>query len=258
MTDPDLKKMVLENIAGVKSRGFDVVIVHGGGPFIKKTLAEAQIDSEFIEGQRKTTPKAFEYVEMALMGRVNSDLVRVLNSMGMNAVGLTGSDGKMVKAKKRLQPVHHNGTTSLADLGQVGDVDAVDPKLLLTLLKENYLPVVACLGSDSSGLGYNINGDLFAGHMAGALKVDRFVVLTDVDGLLQDKNDPDSLIREVSSGEVHQLLSVGTIKGGMIPKLDACLIALKNGARSVAIINGTKPDQILALAQGEATGTTIY
>jgi acetylglutamate kinase len=197
MTDNELKMKILKILSGFQKGTFQVVIVHGGGPFIKKILEEAGIKSEFIDGHRKTTHEALEYVEMALKGRVNSDLVGRLNSMDVKAVGLSGRDGQTVTARKREHFSLINGKKVLTDLGQVGDVKSVDTKFLELLTRNNYLPVMSCTAADESGAGYNINADMFAGHIAGALKVDQFIVLTDVDGLMRDKNDPSTLIREL-------------------------------------------------------------
>jgi acetylglutamate kinase len=257
MVDASLEKSVLQNMVALKESGYHIVIVHGGGPFIKDILAKVNIQSEFIGGHRKTTPEAMEYIEMALKGKVNSKLVRELNNLGQKAVGLSGTDGKTVIATKRIHKQVVDGQTQEADLGQVGDVASVDPAFIRLLLNENFIPVISCLASDASGMPYNINADMFAGHVAGSLEADQLVVLTDVDGLLRDKEDPASLIRELKLPEVHELLSEGVIKGGMIPKIESCQIALNKGARAARIINGTDPDQIQSLISDRAIGTTI-
>ncbi len=257
MTDPDLQIEILRNICLLKKKGHSLVIVHGGGPFIKITLGEAGIESEFIDGQRKTTPRAMKYVEMALKGRVNGSLVSILNGMGYKAVGLSGKDGQMVLAEKRMHQRKENGKSISVDLGQVGDVVEVDPGLIYLLLDNDYLPVITCIASDSSGTDYNINADLFAGHIAGNLSAEQYVVLTDVDGLMLDKNDPGSLIREIKLSELQELKDNGVIQGGMIPKVDSCRIALEKGAVSARIINGTVPGQIAEIFEGGDPGTVI-
>lgn len=257
MIDNVLQKQVLKNICSLKEKGYDVVIVHGGGPFIKQALKEAKIKSEFIDGHRKTTAEAFEYVEMALKGKVNGNLVSIINSLGYIAVGLSGKDGKMVIAAKRKHRREVNGSIQEVDLGQVGDVAEVDPFFIKLLLGNDFIPVITCLAGDKSGTGYNINGDMFAGHIAGAINASQYIVLTDVDGLLSDKEDPASLIKEIKLSENNDLLEKKIIQGGMIPKIESCEIAINNGAETARIINGTLPEQILSIIEDQTVGTSI-
>lgn len=257
MIDENLKNRVVENFCLLKEKGFNVVIVHGGGPFIKRALEEAKIESEFIEGHRKTTAEAFEYVEMALKGKVNGSLVRLVNSLGYKAVGLSGKDGKIVTAVKRMHRRMIEGQVEEVDLGQVGDVIDVDPALIKLLLQNDYIPVITCLASDKSGTDYNINADMFAAHVAGALDAVQYVILTDVDGLLRDKDDPASIISDIKLDEIDDLVKDDVIQGGMIPKIESCEIAVNKGTRSARIINGTLPDQILAVADNKQVGTKI-
>ncbi len=257
MVDNALKRKVLQSICKLTDQGFNVVVVHGGGPFIKQALQDAEIESEFIDGHRKTTTEAFEYVEMALKGKVNGNLVSIINSLGYKAVGLSGKDGRTVVATKRFHQTEVEGKTEPVDLGQVGDVKQVNPSLLRLLLRNGFIPVITCLADDENGNGFNINGDMFAGHVAGALQADHYVVLTDVDGLLRDKDDPNSLIRNLTLLHTRQLLDEGIIRGGMIPKTESCEIALKHGAGAARIINGTKPEQIAMLMADKPVGTTI-
>lgn len=257
MKDQEVQKMLLDKLGELTTAGFPVVIVHGGGPFIKKALEDAGISSEFIAGHRKTSPEALEHVEMALKGKVNGQVVALLNSMGYPAVGLSGKDGNLVIAEKRYHLEQVNGTVQKVDLGQVGNVKTVNPTILNLLLEHNFIPVVTCLAADEQGITYNINGDTFAGHLAGALQAKEFVVLTDVDGLMRDIRDPESLIPELSLDEIDHMTSQGIIKGGMIPKIEACKHALEQGAQSVRIMNGMKPDQFSALSRQEPVGTLI-
>jgi len=257
MTDQPLKKQVLKNMCNLKEKGYQVVIVHGGGPFIKQTLEEVHIDSEFIDGQRKTTPEAMEYVEMALKGKVNGSLISIINAMRHKAVGLSGKDGQTVIAKKRLHQHTKNGKTEMVDLGQVGDVVSVDTALIELLLENDFIPVITCIASDKKGTDFNINGDLFAGHIAGALSAEQYVILTDVDGLMLDKDNPASIIHELKVAEINHLKEIKCIQGGMIPKIDSCKIALEKGAKLARIINGTVPEQISSLFENEKVGTII-
>lgn len=256
MTDNKVKQSVLANILSLKKEGYDVVISHGGGPFIKKMLAKVKLESEFIDGLRYTTPEAFKYIEMVLKGEVNSDLVNTINTMGYSAVGISGKDGKTVIAQKKLHKKMANGVMQDIDLGQVGDVSKINPQLINQLLENGFIPVIACIGADEKGVSYNINGDTFAGYLAGALQAQQFVVLTDVDGLLKDKDDPASIIRKISLSELQALIDDGTIKGGMIPKMEACETAINKGALSAKIINGTQPEQIGKI-NNDSIGTLI-
>jgi len=257
MTDESLKRQVLNNICAMQDHGYRVVIIHGGGPFIKTALADAGIESEFIDGHRKTSPEAFRYVERELKGNVNSNLVGIINKLGYRAVGLSGKDGKLVTAVKRQHRKVVNGREENIDLGQVGDVARVDTRLLGSLLDQNYIPVLTCIAQDSEGSEYNINADMFAGHVAGALKAEEYTVLTDVDGLLGDKDDPDTLLSEISIAEAGQLMKEKIIQGGMLPKIESCIIALEKGAKAARILNGTKPEQLINMMRGVKTGTII-
>lgn len=260
MRSDELQEAILDQVARTVRRGTEVILVHGGGPFIQQLLDTVRIPSEFIGGHRKTSPEALRYIEMALKGEVNGRLVNILNRKGVKAVGLSGKDGGMVTASRRFHRERTNGEEKELDIGLVGDVARIDPKLPELLLSEGYLPVVTCIASDEKGTDYNINADLFAGYLAGALQADRYLVLTDVDGLFRDLNDPASLIPSLPVAELPSLLG-HTIKGGMIPKLESCRIALEQGARSAAIINGTRPEVLTeALAPSSSSsfpGTKI-
>lgn len=257
MTNNKLKNQVLSAILALKSQGYQIVIVHGGGPFIEKALSNAKIVSEFIDGHRKTSTEALEHIEMALKGQVNGNVVSLINSMGYRAVGLSGKDGAFVTAKKRVYQRITAEKTEDLDLGQVGDVLEIDTKLIHLLLENDYIPVVTCLAMDKEGNDYNINADMFAGELAGALKVKDYIILTDVDGLLMDKDDPKSLISELRITEIKKLVEQKIIQGGMLPKMESCAKALSKGASAAKIINGTKPEQISQLSQNLAIGTTI-
>ena len=257
MTENTLKQQVIKNVCLLQNYGYKVVIAHGGGPFIKQALIQANIVSEFIDGHRVTTKEALEHVEIALKGQVNSSLVKLVNQLGYKAVGLSGKDGKIATAVKRMHKKVVNDHVVEYDLGQVGDVVSIDTHLIELLLDHDYIPVLACLAADVDSNEYNVNGDMFAGHLAGALKAEKFVVLTDVDGLMRDKDDPATLIPELRIADIQKLKDEQIIQGGMIPKIEACEIALNNGAGAVIILNGTKPDQLLAVGKRESVGTTI-
>ncbi len=246
MKSDELKNSVTEDVAALKSLGFKPVLVHGGGPAIAETLDMAGIVSEFIGGHRKTDIDAMKFVEMALKGKVNTELIKLINSKGQKAVGISGKDANMVIAKRRMHSVTVDDKTTEVDLGQVGDVDEIDTSLIETLLENNYIPVIAPLGIGRDYETYNINADMFAGNLAGALKVDDFIVLTDVDGLREDKDNPDTLIEEINSERVKSEMG-NIIQGGMMPKMESCLIALETGVKNAHIINGMNKHSILTL-----------
>lgn len=257
MTDKSLKSKVLEEICQLKNQGYNIVLVHGGGPYIKQALQEAKIKSEFIEGHRVTSEEAFRFVEQVLIGHVNTGLVRQLQIYNAKPIGLSGYDAGMVTAKKRQYYASSNGERRQIDLGLVGDVVDINIELIHILLSQNYLPVISCLAADTSGIGYNINADMFAGHLAGALRVDEFIVMTDVDGIFEDFEDPESLISNMNLSDAEKLLDRNIIHGGMIPKLESCEIALRGGAKKARIVNGTKPKHLKASLQKQAVGTSI-
>lgn len=257
MIDEAIQSRILEIICELKARGEKVVLVHGGGPFIKRALQNANIESEFIDGQRVTSAEALVHIEATLKGQVNSQLVGLINRLGQKAVGLSGKDGKIAIARKRFGKATKNGAEKQVDLGFVGEISHVNAELLWLMLDHDYIPVITCLGADEEGNTYNINGDVFAGKIAGALGAREFIVLTDVDGLLEDIKRKESLIKEVTIEGIHELTKKGIIQGGMIPKMEACITALQKGAEQVRIINGTKPEQLLELMNGQSVGTVI-
>ncbi len=258
MVSNELKLAIAQKIKQLSENNIQVVLVHGGGPFINKALEASGIVTEFFDGHRHTSLEALTCIERTLKGEVNSSLVNLLNKQGLRAVGLSGKDGKMVKAKKRWHiQKDKEGKETKTDLGQVGDVAQVDVSLLETLLESGFTPVITCIASDDEGNDYNINGDVFAGKIASALRVDEYIVLTDVDGLFLDFPDPASIARELPLSTLGKYYGT-VIKGGMIPKINSCEAALKEGVGKAIIMNGTKPEQITDyLLHQEKTGTTL-
>lgn len=258
MVNEKIKNDIAEKIRELQAAGIQVILVHGGGPFINQALNEAAIPSRFFDGHRYTSPEAMRCIERTLKGEVNSSLVTALNQAGLKAVGISGKDGRFAFAQKRNhQKVLPDGTEEVFDLGLVGELTHVDTHLLELLLQNGYTPVVACIATDADGRDYNVNGDVFAGKIASALKVDNFIVLTDVDGLYKDYPDPASLIAEIDSKEVKNLFGTA-ISGGMIPKISACLQALQEGVGEVVIVNGTKPHLLTeVLIRNSKHGTKI-
>ncbi|HYW33803.1 MAG TPA: acetylglutamate kinase [Balneolaceae bacterium] len=257
MVDDEVKRGVIADIVSLKKLGAVPVIVHGGGRVIKKILDDVGLKSEFVDGHRKTDAEAMRYVEMALTGSVNSDLVKLINATEFKAVGLSGKDGGMVVAQKRKHQITVDGETREVDLGYVGDVKSVNTDLIHTLIDANYIPVISPVSMGTDLENYNINADMFAGHLAGALNVNHYLALTDVDGLLKNIDDPSSLVRELDLEKAESEIG-NLIEGGMIPKVESCVLALKEGVEAAHIINGTASHSILKeLLTKERAGTLI-
>lgn len=257
MVNDAARDSVLRQIAGLKEVGLLPVVVHGGGPFIKKMLDDAGIKSEFIGGHRVTERNAMQVVELALSGRVNGEVVKELNKLNAGAVGLSGKDGPMVVASKRQHSITKNKKVHNVDLGFVGDVKSVDTTIIEELLKLNYLPVISPIAAGEDGEDYNVNADMCAGHLAGALNAEAFVAITNIDGLLRDVDDPNSKIETLSAEEAEALFGT-VIQGGMIPKIEACIIGLKSGVKAAHIVNGaTESSLINQLLTNSKPGTTI-
>lgn len=256
MTDTESQQQVLGQIAEMKEWGIHPVVVHGGGPVIKSLFEISGIISEFVEGHRITKKDAMEVVEQALSGKVNGLLVNQLNRLNAGAVGLSGKDGKMVQARKRMHIIKKDRETKKVDLGFVGDVETVDTTLLELLVENGYLPVISPVSSGEDGEDYNINADMFAGHIAGALKAKAFVAITNVDGLMEDPSKPVSKIESISAEKVKSLFGT-VIAGGMIPKIEACLIAIEKGVEASHIVNGSTPHSILTQLFTENRSGTI-
>jgi acetylglutamate kinase len=256
MTSDELKKEIAAIIAQISNAGVEVVLVHGGGPFINKALEAAGIVSGFFDGQRHTTSEALVHIEKALKGEVNSSLVGLLNRTGLRAVGLSGKDGMMVTAEKRWHTSLEGNVEVRTDIGHVGNVIAVDPRLINLMLSNGYIPVIACIASDAAGNDYNINADMLAGHIAAALKADEYIVLTDVDGLFRNFPDAGSLIREIGLSDLPGLYR-DVVRGGMIPKVQSCEIAVSGGVGRAVMLNGTKPALIRELVMDGGTPGTV-
>lgn len=253
MVDPELVEDVLAGIARQHNAGLQVVLVHGGGPYIKQLLDALGLESEFIGGHRRTDARTIRYVGMVLSGQVNGEIVGRLNRLGARAVGLSGRDASLASVRPRR---HVDSAGEEFDLGFVGDIEAIDPRLVVDMLNAGYLPVVAPISSGPGGKDYNVNADMFAGHLAAALDADEYLVLTDVDGLRRDRDDPATLIAELNPQEAEMLLGT-VIAGGMIPKVQSCLIAVKRGVGTARIVDGTRPGSLAAALEGEPCGTVI-
>lgn len=239
MIQDELKATVATDIVALKSLGLYPVVIHGGGPAIKRLLEKVGKETEFIGGLRKTDEETMSYVEMALSGEVNSDVVKHINAKGGSAVGMSGKDGNLVTASKQKHKVKKDEHVKEVDLGHVGRIKSVNPDLLHDLMENDYIPVIAPIGSGDDLQDYNINADTFAGHIAASLNARDFYLLTDVDGLMENQDKPESLIKNLSIKEAQSHMG-GIIQGGMIPKVDSCLYALNHGVQNATMLNGTK------------------
>ena len=259
MISDELKKMVMEDIALMKYVGISPVIVHGGGPDITGMLKKVGKQSDFVSGLRVTDEETVEIAEMVLDGKVNSDIVNMLNCRGVKAVGLSGKDAGLIKASKKMATVYdEEGNTEKVDIGYVGQVDSVDTRILQDLLDNGYIPVVAPIGVGEDGESYNINADYVAAEIAGALHAEKLLLLTDIEGVYRDFNDKDSFISSLTVEEAKSYIKDGTISGGMIPKIEACLKSIECGTNKVHIIDGRQPHSIiLELLTNSGIGTQV-
>jgi len=234
MTDSDLSRTFAQDIVLLMSVGLKPVVVHGGGPQIGSLLKRLGKTSEFRDGLRVTDAETLDVARMVLVGKVGRDIVGAINVQGAQAVGLSGEDGGLITAEPRD-----------AALGVVGDVVSVQPGIIERLLAEDMIPVVSTIGSDAAGQAYNINADTVAGALAGALSAEKVIYLTDVAGLLTDIDDPASIVARSSVANLEAMLADGTISGGMIPKVRACIDAVESGAKSAHMLDGRIPHVLL-------------
>ncbi|WP_302482712.1 acetylglutamate kinase [uncultured Dialister sp.] len=245
MTDPQLKKSVMQDILLLQLVGVKVILVHGGGPEISAMLKKLSIESHFENGLRVTDDDTMEVVQMVLAGKVNKSLAADLSAMGGRAVGLCGIDGGLIKVHQKNEK-----------LGHVGEIDEINTKILDDLLDGGFIPVISSIGIDDDGNPYNINADTAAAKIAAALHAESMVVMSNINGVLRDKDDENSLISQMSLADAEELKKSGIIAGGMIPKVDCCTNAVKEGVKKVFIINGEIPHAILIeLLTDEGLGT---
>lgn len=253
MTDPALKEGFARDVVLLKVVGMNPVIVHGGGPQIDDLLKRVGKKGEFMQGMRVTDAETMDVVEMVLGGQVNKDIVNLINRCGGKAVGLTGKDGGLIRAKKL--KVRADGDGELVDIGQVGEVESIDPAIVNLLHTQDFIPVIAPVGVGAGGESYNINADLVAGKVAEILKAEKLIVLTNTAGVL-DKNG--NLLTGLTARKVDELFADGTIHGGMLPKIGSALDAVKNGVNSCHIIDGrVEHALLLEVLTNEGVGTLI-
>jgi len=243
MTDPQLKKSVMQDILLLQLVGVKVILIHGGGPEISAMLKKLSIESHFENGLRVTDDDTMEVVQMVLAGKVNKSLAADLSALGGRAVGLCGIDGGLIKVHQKSEK-----------LGHVGEIDEINTKILDDLLDGGFIPVISSIGIDDDGNPYNINAD--TAKIAAALHAESMVVMSNINGVLRDKDDENSLISQMSLADAEELKKSGIIAGGMIPKVDCCTNAVKEGVKKVFIINGEIPHAILIeLLTDEGLGT---
>ena len=247
MINEELKMNVIKDVVLLSEIGVKVILVHGGGPEINRTLDKMGKETQFINGLRYTDEETIDVVQMVLAGKTNKDLVKLIMQKGGNAVGISGVDNQLIIAKKH---------ESEDDLGYVGDVDKINPNIIIDMLDKGYIPVIASVGTDEEGHTYNINADTAAAEIAGALGAENMILVSDIPGLLADKDDESTLIPLVHVYEVNSLIEKGIIGGGMIPKVDCCVRAIRQDVKKAVIIDGRIPHSILIeMLSKEGIGT---
>ena len=247
MINEQLKQQVMEDIVLLWLIGVKVVLVHGGGPEISQTMQLLGKEAVFVDGLRVTDKETVDIVQMVLAGKINKTLVNLLEMKGGNAMGLSGMDGRLIEAKVKDER-----------LGYVGEVTKINIQPVFDLLEKGYIPVISTLGCDDQGNAYNINGDTAAASVAGALRAERLIMLSDIPGILRDKDDPSTLISEMTILEAAKLRDEGVISGGMIPKVECCVDAIRKGVKKVIIMDGRVPHSILMeILTDEGAGTMV-
>jgi len=252
MTDEALKQSFARDVVLLKVVGMNPVVVHGGGPQIEQLLSRLGKKGEFVQGMRVTDPETMDVVEMVLGGQVNKEVVELINQAGGKAVGLTGQDGAFIRARKMLVESKDSGKV---DIGQVGEVESIDPEIIGALERGGFIPVVAPIATGADGTTYNINADLVAGKLAEVLRAEKLVVLTNTPGVLDKEG---KLLTGLTPRKIDDLVAKGVISGGMLPKIGSALDAARNGVRSVHIIDGRVPHALLLeVLTDEGVGTLI-
>ena len=247
MINEELKEAVMGDIVLLSLIGIKVVLVHGGGPEITEMLGKINKKSEFVDGLRVTDRETVDIVQMVLAGKINKNLVNLIENKGGKAMGLSGIDGHMIEAEM-LDDVH----------GYVGEITNVNVQPILDVLDKGYIPVISTVGYDCDGNTYNINADTAAARIAGELKAESLISMTDIDGILRDKNDPSTLISKIQVSEAPQLMKEGVISGGMIPKINCCIEAIRRGVHKVFVIDGRIPHSILIEVLTDAGIGTMF
>ena len=260
MVDKTARKQFIKDVVLMKYIGINPVIVHGGGPEINEMLQKIGKESKFIAGNRVTDGETVEIVEMVLSGKVNKGIVADINKYGGKAVGISGKDDNMILVRQKYieEKSENSEETKKIDIGFVGEIENINTEIIKVLEKSDYIPVISSIGTDKNGQTYNINADYVAGEIAGKLNADRMIFLTDVDGILLDYHDKQTLIDEIDVYHVNKLIEIGVISGGMLPKVNTCLNAIEKGVKNVIILNGKlEHSLLLELFTEEGAGTLI-
>ena len=260
MVDKTARKQFIKDVVLMKYIGINPVIVHGGGPEINEMLQKIGKESKFSAGNRVTDEETVEIVEMVLSGKVNKGIVADINKYGGKAIGISGKDDNMILVRQKYieEKSENNGETKKIDIGFVGEIENINTEIIKVLEKSDYIPVISSIGTDKNGQTYNINADYVAGEIAGKLNADRMIFLTDVDGILLDYHDKQTLIDEIDVYHVNKLIEKGVISGGMLPKVNTCLKAIEKGVENVIILNGKlEHSLLLELFTEEGAGTLI-
>ena len=258
MVSDVLKENVMRDVALMKYVGIRPVIVHGGGPEITGFLKKVGKESSFVAGLRVTDEETVGIAEMVLDGKINSEIVNLLNQRGVRAVGLSGKDAGLIRARKKMATVYENDAAHEVDIGFVGAVETIDVSVIEDLLDHGYVPVIAPIGVGMDGESYNINADYVAAEIAGALAAEKLLLLTDIEGIYKDFNDKSSFLSTIHLQEARDYIRDGIISGGMIPKVEACLTALERGAAKTHIIDGRLPHAIiLEIFTSTGVGTQV-
>ena len=245
MINQSLKEQVMEDLVLLRLVGVKVVLVHGGGPEISELMAKLGKKPEFVDGLRVTDKETVDIVQMVLAGKINKSLVNYLEMKGAKAMGISGMDGRLIEAK--MKDVR---------LGYVGEITNINIEPVIDLLQKDYIPVISTVGCDNEGNAYNINGDTAAARIAGALEAERLIMMTDIAGILKDKDDPSTLIPEITINQAKTLMEDGVVQGGMIPKVKCCIDAIGHGVKNVVIMDGRIPHSILMeMLTDEGAGT---
>ena len=260
MVDKTARKQFIKDVVLMKYIGINPVIVHGGGPEINEMLKKVGKESKFIEGNRVTDEETVEIVEMVLSGKVNKGIVADINKYGGKAIGISGKDDNMILVRQKYieEKSENSEEIKKIDIGFVGEIENINTEIIKVLEKSDYIPVISSIGTDKNGQTYNINADYVAGEIAGKLNADRMIFLTDVDGILLDYHDKQTFIDEIDVYHVNKLIEKGVISGGMLPKVNTCLKAIKKGVENVIILNGKlEHSLLLELFTEEGAGTLI-
>lgn len=247
MENEEMKRQVMHDMVLLWLIGVKVVLVHGGGPDVSNLMEQLGKEPQFIDGLRVTDKETMDIAQMVLAGKINKTLVNMLEAEGGRAIGISGMDGRLIEAKVKDEK-----------LGYVGEITKINIDPVLDLLEKGYIPVVSTIGCDNEGNAYNINGDTAAAYIAGALGAKRLIMMTNIDGVMEDKDDPHSLITDLTVKDALELKEKGIINGGMIPKVECCIKAIRSGVKRVVIINGTIPHAIvMELLTNEGVGTLV-